>query len=110
MLEKIEQLNKLKQNLTSELRKWVKDKSIPLNERWVVFFKSDLGEHVSSIEDFVNLNSDDVYDTYQPERYITIYLSDIRDYGIKSLESDEDYDAFREDVLNKFIKSYRWDW
>ncbi len=108
MKEKIQELEKLKLKLTADLKEWVKDKSIPLDERWEVFFASGLGDHETCYEDFVNLNSDDYCD--RVSRHEVIYLSDIRDWGIDSLESDEDYDAFREDVLERFIKSFEFDW
>lgn len=110
MRDKIKQLKKDKEKLTLELKEWVKDKSIPLDERWEVFFASDLGKHSSWIEDFVNLDSDDVASHRDMDRSETVDLQDIRAYGISSIESDEDYDAFREDVLTKFIKSFEWDW
>ena len=108
MKEQIEELEKLKLKITANLKEWVKDKSVSLDERWNVFFKSGLGMHVGSIEDFVNLDPDDYCDNVS--RCETIDLQDIRDWGIKSIELNEDYDAFREDVLNKFIKSFEWDW
>ena len=107
MKEKIEQLAKQKQELTVELREWVKDKSIPLDERWDVFFASGLGSHIGSIEEFVNLNSDDYCDNMQ--RHEIVHLGDVSDW-VGSLTSDEAYDEFREDVLSKFIKSFEWDW
>lgn len=44
------------------------------------------------------------------QRHEIVNLRDISDWGIDSLESDEAYDEFREDVLSKFIKSFEWDW
>ncbi len=110
MKEKIEQLGKLKVEITSELKEWVKDKSIPLDERWDTFFKSGLGRHISSIETFVNLTGNDICSVFQPSRHETIHLGDIAEYGISSIESEEAYNEFREDVLNKFVKSFEWDW
>ena len=110
MKEKIEQLDKLKQQLTSELREWVKDKSIPLDERWDVFFASGLGVHSGSLENFVNLTDDDLANVRDFNRYEIVDLDYVREYGSITLESDEAYDEFREDVLSKFIKSFEWDW
>lgn len=110
MKERIEQLAKLKVEITSDLREWVKDKSIPLDERWDVFFASGLGIHSGNIEKFINLNDDDLVSRMDYNRHEIVKLGDIREYGIDSLESDEDYNDFREDVLEKFIKSFEWDW
>ena len=39
MKEKIEEFLKQKEILKNELKEWVKDKSIPLKERWHLFIK-----------------------------------------------------------------------
>ena len=110
MLEKIELFKQQENLLKSELRDWVKDKSITLDERWSVFFKSELGDHSSGIEDFINLDSDDIASVMDHHRHEIVYLEDISEYGIESIKNENDYNEFREDVLNKFIKSYEWDW
>ncbi len=105
MKEQVEELEKLKLKITANLKEWVKDKSISLDERWDVFIKSDLGDHKTYYEDFVNFESDDYCDNF--EKYQTLNLSNAINY--KNF-SDEEYNEFREDVLNKFIKSFKWDW
>ncbi len=110
MKEKIQQLKDLKQELTLELKEWVKDKTIPLDERWDLFFQSDLGDHRTWIEDFKNLDSDNIAKNRDVNRHETIYLDTIEEWYIKSIEDSEKYDEFREDVLSKFIQSFEWDW
>ena len=34
------------EQITSKLKEWVKDKDVPLDERWDVFIKSGLGKNV----------------------------------------------------------------
>ena len=110
MKEQIEELEKLKLKITANLKEYVKDKSIPLDERWNLFFESNLGSHSNYIENFVNLDSNDLANSRDYNRHETVDLQDLREYGVESIESDKEYDEFREDVLNKFIQSFEWDW
>ena len=110
MKKEIEELEKLKLKITTNLKEWVKDRSISLDERWNLFFKSNLGDHKNWIEDFKNLDSDDLVKSRDYNRHETVYLEDLKEYGVESIESDENYNEFREDVLSKFIKSFEWDW
>jgi hypothetical protein len=106
MKEQIEELEELKLKITANLREWVKDKSISLDERWNLFFKSDLGDHKTYHENFVNFKSDEYCNNLN--RYKIIDLSNAINY--KNFSDEIQYDDFRENVLNKFIKSFKWDW
>jgi len=44
MKEKIEQYLTLQSQLKSEMKEWVKNEDIPLDERWKLFIKSELGD------------------------------------------------------------------
>lgn len=105
MLQEIEDLIELNKKLAEKLKVWVVDKSIDINVRWDAFIKSDLGEHKSYYEDFVNFNTDDYCDNI--DKYQVIKLSDATNF---KCFSNEEYDEFREDVLSKFIKSFEFDW
>ncbi len=96
-----------KDKLTQELKEWVKDKSISLDERWEVFIESDLGTHKCSYEDFAHFNSDMYCD--DTRRGATIYLSDVEDTYFEN-NTLEEINEFKEDVLNSFIKSFEFDW
>lgn len=118
MKEKIEQFLKEKEILTEELKEWVKDKSIPLEERWEVFVKSELGERISYYEQFEGVESDGYYDNYYIEKYQTVTTGQLFEIASKptytnkepELNTQEQKDSFREDVLDKFIKSFENDW
>lgn len=118
MKEKINELILLQAQYKGELREWVKDKSIPLEERWSTFIKSKLGEHRTSYEEFEWIDSDNYYDDYHIERHETVYIDKLYEQGITpryrtnqaELNTEEKQQEFKEDVLNKFIYSFKMDW
>lgn len=118
MKNKIKELNLLKKTLTKELKIWVKDKSIPLDERWDVFHDSQLGEELSFYEEFEGVDSDGYYDNYYIDKYQTVYTKNLfemaseKRYNKQKAELDtiEKQNAFKEDVLNKFVKSFEMNW
>lgn len=108
MKEKIEEFLKQKQQLTPELKEWVKDKSIPLEERWEVFFKSELGENSTYYEEFEHFFNE-VY-CNRLNKYQTLKLKDVEEYDWFPELSHEELIEFKEDVLSRFINSFKWDW
>ena len=123
-----------------EAKKYVQDKTIPLRERWGFFMHHDLGEPGGWIVHFRSLNEgkwkhwcsnpleDDLYDsidrnaTVRMERldeclidYIGHTYEIVQTYETKNTPvnvtfTQEDYDAWREEVLQLFIKSFKYDW
>lgn len=110
MRDKIKEFNSSKELLKQELKKYVTNREISLDERWNLFFESDLGDHSTSIEDFLNLDSDDIASVRDFNRHEIVDLESIIEWEIESIKDEDCYDKFREDVLRKFIKSYEWDW
>jgi hypothetical protein len=106
MKEKIEKFLKLKKDLTSELKKWVKDKSIPLEERWDVFVDSELWENDCYIIHSDVLDLDRCYSNM--DRHETINVEWILEYF--SDEPKEKLDKFKEEILENFIYSFTYDW
>lgn len=120
MKDKIEEFLKTKEQLTEELKIWVKDKSIPLEERWEVFIKSELGEQSDFYEDFVHIESDE----YNPDghfhidRHELITVQEILERAQEAnyyskeimLDTEEKIIEFKEEVLSKFIYSFENDW
>jgi hypothetical protein len=74
MKEKIEQFLKEKESLIKEFKKWVKDKNIPLEERWDLFVKSGLGVHDNYYHKPKGIDWDKytLYDDFYIDRYATI--------------------------------------
>jgi|SRR6188508_1971822 len=116
-----------KDKLTEELKEWVKDKSISLDERWEVFIESDLGIHKSFIERFKTLDNDLIGTdcAISVYKYETIFVESIYEaiqeaqeeleenpdsvYVSKKL-ANTDLNSFREECLEKFIKSFEFNW
>lgn len=113
MKEEIELFLQNKDELTEKLKIWVKDKSIPLDERWDLFIKSDLGEHSRYVERF-NCKLGDHFVENLENKYETNNVSEILDFANYDPEDDsyseEDIIEFKENVLDKFIKSFEFDW
>ena len=107
MKEKIDQFIASKEAMKKELIKFCKDKSIPLQERWELFIKSDLGDisqwasDCKVIRDIVD--EDDL--TY--EKYSTHLYKDIID---EWAADDKRKIEVQEYALKKFEKGFTYDW
>ncbi len=111
MKEKIENYLTNKEKLKTDLKEWVKDKSIPLDERFEVFIKSNLGDHRRFSESF-NCKLGNVYLDYLEQRYETQKVDEIIDFynEYKEKFTETDLITFKENVLEKFVKSFEFDW
>jgi hypothetical protein len=109
----------------------IKDKSIPLKERWELFVKAptELREKDNWIQSFKALDEAlgsqvSWYDDFNRERHETVYLLDIvsdLEYLIKDCElcskrfevfvnKPELLDQYKEEILEKNIESFEYDW
>ena len=107
MREEIENLLIEKDRLKTKLKTWVIDKSVPLDERWEVFFKSGLGNHKSYYQDFKYFSTNNYCD--DRGKYAVIDLENVEERYLEDL-TEEQLIEFKEDVLSKFIKSFTFDW
>ena len=81
----LDELGRIKEEATLELRALVQDKTIPLDERWSAFISSGLGEHLDWIQHFQSLkpkfnNSEQAVDDYlfgEKDRHQTITVDDL---------------------------------
>lgn len=114
MTETIDHFIIHKDLVREKLKIWVRDTSIPLQQRWETFIKSGLGTE----DVFINrLDDNKVMSTYidcLDERYTTEYVDSILNWAVE-LRTDydftnEDIDEFKQDVLNNFLKSFKHDW
>jgi len=104
--EELTTFNKQKQDLTQKIKSFCQNKEYPLNDRWNLFIKSDLGEHQSYYMDLKSVDLDKFYDNY--DRYQEFNTSDV----IFWLEENEytNLDQAKEEILKSFIKSFQYDW
>ncbi len=110
-------------DLREDLKIWVVNKDIPLDERWELFIKSELGESEGWNLNLNSLPRDYVsYDgSISCERYQTMRMEeviDVLEYQVGNLDSryvhkDAKYvciEDVKEEILEKFIKSFTFDW
>lgn len=105
----------LTQDLTQKVKKFVRDKNIPLDDRWDIFVFSQLGESDNYI---VRLNSYDMDDYLEyKQRHETIDLTDfVEEYLYERLDDDDEeinseiVNAVKEEILDLFIKEFKFDW
>lgn len=126
MKEKIKKFLEDSSTIKEELKKFVMDKSIPLKERWDLFIESKLGDHSNYIVHF-NTIDDDLFgpdEIIRVSKYETITVEDICVYylenkiypyaGLISKQNEKltfiNLDEFKEEVLEKFIYSFTFDW
>jgi len=115
MKEKIEIFNEEKKSLKKEVKGYVKDKKIPLEERWNVFILSELGDHSSYYEEpkGINWNKYTLYDDFHTDKYAVLKVDDMLETAIENdiikQGSKEEID-FKEYFLSKFIYSFENDW
>jgi hypothetical protein len=111
MKQKIEEFLKQKATLTEMLKKWVVDKTVPLSERWEVFVMSDLGERAPFMEEFDDLDMDDLARIRDFNKFEVVDLTDINSF----LKGKHGFNSKRiariqEQILEKFIQSFEFDW
>lgn len=104
--------NKQKEELTQKVKSFCQNKEHPLSDRWNLFIGSDLGKYKEFYIEFEGINSDRYYDDFYIEKYETVEVKYLLERGIEEqiLDSDDKINAFKEDVLKQFIKSFKFDW
>lgn len=129
MINEVEQYNKDKKVFTKKLKTYIQDKSIPLDDRWVVFTTAELGKRKPFIVDYKSINDlvldpavikrgDSAWnDHWDIDRHSTVVLKEIVDEWILESttwkDTPEQLEALikiKEEVLDKFIWSFRVDW
>ena len=116
ILQKKQQLENIKQSLTADVKEYVQNTSIPLEDRWEVFKKCGVGKEESYIQHII-FNGEDICDTEPFSKYETIFLVNVVENKEDDLQYYKDVDftresieAFKEEVLNQFIWSFEYDW
>lgn len=118
------------ESLKVSIKEYCQDTEIPLDDRWAVFEKIGhiVGEHYTWVARFKSLPNEFIMydgDYYCAERYQTIYVTNLLDNiedGKSCKEGDYksdkiipryaviDVNAFKEEVLSRFIWSFNYDW
>lgn len=83
-----------------------KDKEIPLEDRWEIFVMSGMGKEESTI---VHYNTYDLAERFD-FRYSVIDVVDEVNLLEESFEKEYKINQLKEEILEKFIKSFVFDW
>jgi len=123
MKDKIQQYLEQKEILKSELKQWVKDESIPLQERWDLFIASELGDDYSWYlkPTGIDWNRVSLFDDFYLEKYSVCTVQDFIDTYQENVDDREDeednpYENCSVEILqryfmiDKFVKSFKNDW
>lgn len=102
---------------------FIKDKSVPLNERWETYLEAprEFLEHHFWVVHFDSeklLESGEIswYDDFGADRGVTVSGADIIDRMEDSIEFEDDVytpeivAAFKEEILQKGLGSFDYDW
>ena len=110
--ERLEAFLEHKEEFKKVLRRVCVNKTIPVNERWEMFIKSDLGRIKSSFPcpDGCK-NNDDFPMLYSWEKYKLVLIKDwLNDDEQNEVNHIIDTDAFKEYFLERFEKGFKFDW
>ena len=134
MLNRVLRFKREQEQLEREVEAICKDKTIPLEDRWLLFTTSGFGERSTSIEDFdaiTRMYGDyNYYDTFGMEKYQTVDMVDlvanmVSDAGyyadnpdlIKQAKKDGEViinvrqiNRLKKEILQRFIRSFIFDW
>ena len=104
--------NKQKEELTQKVKSFCQNKEYSLDDRWNLFISSNFCEPECWYAEFEGINSDRYYDDFNIEKYETVEVKYLLERGIENqiLDSNDKINAFKEDVLKQFIKSFIFDW
>lgn len=120
----IDDLNQRKSDLENQVKSVCQDKTLPLDERWELFVVSDFGIHKNWCEDFEEIDNS----AYNRYAFINLVdrvefeLEDCGFYDLKECLKDPEFNVeqyevelvklnkLREEILQKWIKSYVFDW
>jgi hypothetical protein len=107
---KIELHNLEKAKLEEEVKRQVTNKEMySLEDRWSLFVDSDMGNDEIYIEEFGPMN-DDFYMICEINRNETVIPANLLDwYETKKFSKDE-IKEIKEAILEKFCKSFVYDW
>ena len=120
--KQIDEIVRLQKLLDGEVKIFVQNKDIPLDERWDFFVKSECGEEKGWVEHVKSLEDNDIeyYDDFYFERHQTVTMNSIAerlydwirwpDKEFSEEKLKKIYDDFREEAIAKFIKSFEYDW
>ena len=121
MQDKIFALNKSIAELKKEFETYIKDKSIPLEERWDLFVEAP--DSLSEVTDWIqhfkieNFNERDMYEDLSKSQ--NVFAVDFVERAIdgftyenilSSAQIEEISNALKEHFLSKNLKCFQYDW
>lgn len=109
LIDQIQHLDEKKKELQNDLKTYVQDKSLPLSDRWEIFcLAANIIPKEGSIVEFKYMKINKLFTNYS--RYEEIDLLNLVDYIEYEDKTLEDVDSLKEEILDKFIGSFKLDW
>jgi hypothetical protein len=110
MRNEILEFLKTKETIIPRFKEWLKDTSVPLDERWDTFIESDLGDtdECESEPPCLDGNNKTLYDDFYCDRGQTMTAKSYVD--ICEDKSFGDIVEIKEHFLSNFMKSFDNDW
>lgn len=110
----IKKMRDLQKEVHDYISKYIKYKSVPIEDRWELFSNNrDLFPKHSWVMYFKELESNDIkyYEDLGYERHMDIDLVDMVDFILEVLdEGSLDVRGLKEEVLENGYSSFRFDW
>lgn len=117
MKEKIKEFNKQKDTLYAEVKEYVQNTDLPLDDRWDVFVWSGFGDCSDWVVNGFKPLDDHFgrevcwYDDFHIDKYQTLEMKDLVEFMEEREGSyPELIDALKEEILAKFLFSFVNDW
>lgn len=115
MEDKINEFRRLESEIKEEVKTFVQDKNKPLEERWRIFCLADMGEMEIWYEDFKALKKIigrevSYCDDFGIERHETFEVAAFFERSIVQNATEELQNELKEEILDKFIYSFEFDW
>lgn len=114
ILQNVEDLNKRKIEIEQIVKRYVQDKSVPLDDRWDLFIQCKMGTHSSMYEnpDGINWNEITLIDDFHIDKNQTCDVDWFIERSEELIEEGEDIDIVKvkEWFLREFMLSFENDW
>lgn len=112
----LKKFKEMEKDIIEYLTKYIKNKSIPVDERWELFKQNSERFPIHTwILHFEELEKNDIeyYDTFGYERYTTVDICDMiesLDDDFNSDDDDIDFNKLKEEILQRGYSRFVLDW
>ncbi len=113
LIEKKNDLKAAASVLKERFETWLKDKSIPVDERWDLWLRapSEIKNHSSFIEHF-KFRGEEIswYDDFYEQKGATVMLENVIESIAEDEEEIEPINNLKDQILERNLESFIYDW